>query len=83
MRSEDYQPNTFIPSPTLIIFYWNVPPIWLFHTLRLLGSQEYANKKVFSLNRFVFGLYGYGSVLYGFDGKAQKSTTDRPPNNHT
>ena len=38
-----FPPNTFIPSPMLINFKANVHPILLFHTLRLLGSQEYLN----------------------------------------
>ena len=36
-----FPPNTFIPYPTFIILRWNVHPIWLFHTLPLLGTQEY------------------------------------------
>ena len=33
-------PNTFIPYPTFILLSVNVLPIWLFHTLPLLGTQE-------------------------------------------
>ena len=36
-----FPPNTFIPHPTFILLRVNVHPIWLFHTLPLLGTQEY------------------------------------------
>ena len=37
-----FPPNTFIPHPTFILLRVNVHPIWLFHTLPLLGTQEYS-----------------------------------------
>ena len=36
-----FPPSTFIPHPTFILLRVNVHPIWLFHTLPLLGTQEY------------------------------------------
>ena len=36
-----FPPNTTIPYPTFIDLIGNIHPIWLFHTLRLLGSLEY------------------------------------------
>ena len=36
-----FPPNTFIPHPMFILLRVNVHPIWLFHTLPLLGTQEY------------------------------------------
>ena len=37
-----FPPNMFIPYPTFIVLRLNVHPIWLFHTLPLLGTLEYA-----------------------------------------
>ena len=39
-----FPPNTFIPHPTFILLRGNVHPIWLFHTLPLLGTKKYQVK---------------------------------------
>ena len=54
-----FPPNTFIPHPTFILLRVNVHPIWLFHTLPLLGTQEY----VFGHCDFKSGWSSLGSNL--------------------
>ena len=49
-----FPPNTFIPHPTFILLRVNVHPIWLFHTLPLLGTQEYSLICTRSTNFWLF-----------------------------
>ena len=51
-----FPPNTFIPHPTFILLRVNVHPIWLFHTLPLLGTQEYLMQEFYFIKYILWNL---------------------------